>query len=195
MKIESPYKNIEQNTKIILEPYQMNSDIRNHLKFNLIKKIEKKCNSYGYIDTVHKITKFSDGIMYPENLSGNVIYDITYLCKICIPIENSVIIGQIKVINFELVFAVNGPIMIFITRNNIDSTFWDVSNNLTFKNTNTKLNIGDYVKIQIINKRINEGDTQIKTIGKLLDIPTEKEIEKYFGSIIENVEEIESNFI
>jgi DNA-directed RNA polymerase subunit E'/Rpb7 len=197
MNIISPYKNVEQYTRIIIEPHQMNSDIRNHMKYNLKKKVEKKCNKNGYVDEIYRITYYSDGFMIPENLSGNAIYNITYHCKLCIPIENSIIIGQIKVINQELVVAINGPIMIFIPRENIDPLYWNNNiDNFTHKEkTNIKLNIGDYVCIQIINKRINQYDTQIKTIGRLLDIPTTKQIEQFYGSKIDEVNEINDNFI
>ena len=194
MSLVSPYKNIEQHTKILIEPHQMNSDIRNHLKFNLKKKVEKKCNKNGYIHEIYKINTYSDGIMIPENLSSCAIYNITYHCKICIPIEKSIIIGQIKVINQELVVAINGPIIIFIPKNNIDSTYWDIANNFSYnKSPNTKLTIGNFVCIQILNKRINQNDTQIKTIGSLLNIATEEEIEKYFGNTI--MDDNNSNFI
>ena len=52
---------------------------------------------------------------------------------------------------------------------------------------------------QIIDKKINQGDSQIKIIGKLLDFATEEETEKYYGSKIiksDNIEQTEeSNFI
>jgi len=193
MNIISPYKNVEQYTKIIIEPHQMNSDIRNHMKYNLKKKVEKKCNKNGFVDEVYRITSFSDGYMIPENLSGNAIYDISYHCKLCIPIENSIIIGQVKVINQELIVAINGAIMIFIPRENIDPTYWiNNINSFSYKeDANIKLNIGDYVCILIINKRINQYDTQIKTIGKLLGLPTSKQVETYF----DKQNEEESNFI
>jgi hypothetical protein len=91
--------------------------------------------------------------------------------------------------------------MIFIPKENIDPTYWiNNINNFTYNtDSNIKLNIGDYVCIQIINKRINQYDTQIKTIGKLLDLPTSKHVEKYFGKNIDDLEntlnEQESNFI
>uniref|UniRef100_A0A6C0DAW1 RNA polymerase Rpb7-like N-terminal domain-containing protein n=1 Tax=viral metagenome TaxID=1070528 RepID=A0A6C0DAW1_9ZZZZ len=197
--IISPYKNIEQYTRIVIEPHQMNSDIRNHLKFNLKKKVEKKCNKNGFVDEIYRITNYSDGTMIPENLSGNAIYDISYHCRLCIPIENSIIISQVKVINQELVVTINGPIMTFIPKDNVDSNIWNIVDNYTHKTKpSIKLAVGDYICVRIINKRINDGDTQIKTIGILLDLPSEKEIEKYFGSkiIIESEgEEINSNFI
>jgi len=42
MKLTSPYRNIKQNTNISIEPYYMNSDIRNNMKIVLKKKVEKK---------------------------------------------------------------------------------------------------------------------------------------------------------
>jgi DNA-directed RNA polymerase subunit E'/Rpb7 len=194
MSLVSPYKNIEQHTKILIEPHQMNSDIRNHLKFNLKKKVEKKCNNNGYVHEIYKINTYSDGMMIPEYLSGSAIYNVTYHCKICIPIEKSIIIGQVKVINQELVVAINGPIIIFIPKDNIDSTIWNISDNFSYnKDPNKKLLIGNFVCIQVLNKRINRNDTQIKMIGKLLDIASEKDVEKFYGNTI--TENDSSNFI
>jgi DNA-directed RNA polymerase subunit E'/Rpb7 len=198
----SPYKNVEQYTQILLEPYQMNSDIRIHLKSNLKKKVEKKCNKNGYVDEIYKIISFGDGIMKPENLSGNVLYNIKYHCRLCLPIENSIIISQVKVINQDLVITINGPIMNFIPRDNIDTSIWDILENFKHKNKeNEKLKLGDYVLVQILNKRINSRDTQIKTICKLLDFANEDQIIKYFKNgnddfiNIDTNEEDQSNFI
>jgi DNA-directed RNA polymerase subunit E'/Rpb7 len=200
MKPISPYKNIEQYTRIMLEPYQINSDLINQLKINLKKKVEKKCNKNGFVDEVFKILFHGDGIMQPENLSGNVLYNIKYHCRLCLPIENSIIIGQVKLINLELIVVVNGPIITFIQPNksdNIDSSLWDVLNNFKYKkettDENKKLKIGDYVLIQILNKRINSGDTQIKTIGKLLDFASDDQIKKYFETSKEEMNSVDTN--
>jgi hypothetical protein len=107
-KIVSPYKNIKQHTRISLEPYYMNSDIRNNMKLVLKKKVEKKCNKNGFIDEVYKILEFNDGILIPENLNSAAIYNIAYHCRICIPIENTTIISYIKLISTDLIIAVNG---------------------------------------------------------------------------------------
>lgn len=202
--IVSPYKNIKQHTKIKLEPYHMNSDIRNHMKLVLKKKVEKKCNKNGFIDEVFKILEFSDGILIPENLDGSAIYNIAYHCRICIPIENTTIIVTIKMVNPDLIVAINGPMLIFIPKNNVDTIIWDIPENYNHRKTNKKLVIGNFVKIQITNKRINQGDSQIKIMGNLQDFATNEEVEKYYGSKIiktetqtqeENVEQNETNFI
>ena len=182
MKLVSPYRNIKQYTRISVEPYHMNSDIRNNMKIILKKKVEKKCNKNGFVDEVFRIIEYSDGMMPPENLSGSAIYNITYHCKLCIPIENTFIIGLVKVINQELIVAINGPIMFFIPKENVDNNTWDIPDNYTNKLTSKKLMVGDYIKIQILDKRINQNDSQIKSIGRLVDFASKDDIDKYFGS-------------
>ena len=184
--IVSPYLNISQYTKVLLKPHQMNSDIKNNLKMNLKDKVEKKCNKNGYIDTVYKIEEYGDGLMPPENLSGAAIYPIVYLCRICMPVENTIIIGQVQVINPVLILAKNGPIYIFIPRDNVDSSVFDVTNEFMHSKTKQKLKTNQYVKIHIVNKKINKGDSQINAMGRLLDFASEEEVNKYFGSVIVN---------
>ena len=181
-KIVSPYKNIKQHTRISLEPYHMNSDIRNNMKLILKKKVEKKCNKNGYIDEVYKIIEFSDGIMIPENLNGSAIYNIAYHCRLCIPIENSIIIAYIKMISSDLIVAINGPLFIFIPKSNVDNNIWDIPEGFLNKKTSKKLAENDHVKIQVLDKRVNQGDTQIKIMGKLLELASSDEVEKYYSS-------------
>lgn len=193
MQISSPYKNTKQETKISLEPYHMNSDIRNNMSIILKKKVEKKCNEYGYIDEVYRIIKYSDGNMPPENLSGISFIDIEYHCKMCIPCENTTIIGQIKVLNLEIIVCVNGPIMIFITKDNIDTNTFVINDGYVNKNTKKKLVNGDFVQVKILNKRINNGDSQIKTIGILIDNATSEQVSSYFGSNVSENKDDEKN--
>lgn len=180
----SPYKNTTQYTKIQIKPHMMNSDIQNIMKLVLRKKVEKRCNKNGFIDEVHRIEKFMEEDLHPENLSGCANFYITYHCRICLPIENSIIIAQVKAINQELILATNGPIMIFIPKNNINQAKWDVSDKFLNKKTKTNLIVNNYIKIEVINKRINQGDHQIKVIGKLIDFATDDMTTLYFGSII-----------
>jgi DNA-directed RNA polymerase subunit E'/Rpb7 len=181
-KILNPYKNIKQYTRIALEPYYMNNNIKNNLKTVLKKKIEKKCNKTGYIDEIYNIIEYSDGIMYPENLNGCAIYNIAYHCKICIPIEGSVNVALTRIVNLELVIAINGPIIYFIPKGNINADNWERGETHTHKNDKKKLNVGDYIKIKILEKRINANDTQIKVIGELLDFANTEEIANYFDT-------------
>ena len=195
MNITLPYKNVEQYTRIIIEPHQMNSDIRNHMKYNLKKKVEKKCNKSGYVEEVFKILEFSDGIIIADNLDASAIYNISYHCRICIPIENTIIVGIIKMVNPDLIVVFNGPMYIFIPKINVDINIWDIPENYNHKKSNKNLATGDFVKIQIIDKRINQGASQIIVMGKLLDFASDKEIEKYYSSDIIKTEVLETTEI
>ena len=75
-------------------------------------------------------------------------------------------------------------VFLFIPKNDVDINTWDIPEGFLNKKNNQKLQVGNYVKIQIINKRVNQGDSQIKMMGKLLDFATDDEVEKYYGSKI-----------
>ena len=180
------YRNTSQKEKIQIKPYNINPNIKHTMLTVLKQKVEKKCNKNGYIDTVYKITNDSEGHIPIENLNGCINYEITFDCKIYIPEENSNIIGLIKIINQDLIIAINGPILIFIIKTNVDATIWNISDNYQNKNTKKKLAIGDHVIINIVNKKINENDTQIKVLGKLLDYATPEEINIFFINKTDN---------
>jgi len=171
-----------QYTKISLEPHYLNNEIYNNIFTVLKKKVEEKCNNNGYIIKVNKIISLSDGIMPVENLNGNVIFNVKYECKICIPIENDIIIGIINILESHLIVCKNGPITIFIPKDNIDSGIWNIPNFTNIK-TDKKLERYDRVKILILTKRKNQNDNQIITIGRLLDIPTKQEINDFYELI------------
>ena len=133
--------------------------------------------------------------MPPENLGGSAIYNITYHCKLCIPVENTFIVGLVKVINQELVVAINGPIMIFIPKENVDNNTWDIPDGYMNKISSKKLLVGDYIQIQIVDKRINQNDNQIKAIGRLVDFATTEDVEIYFGSKVVSDKNIDNTTI
>jgi len=193
--IISPYKNLIQYSRIQLQPYQLNSDIESNMELVLQQKLEKKCNRYGYIDKIYRIKEYEEGIMRKENLSGVIDYNITFECRICLPVENTVIIGKIMAINQELVLINNGPIIIFIPKGNIDTNIWNISSVFTNKKTDKVLSENNLVKVLVTKIKINQNDTQIKCIGNLLDTPTDKEVEEYYGIIIneESEDELSEN--
>ena len=184
LNIVSPYRNIKQYTRISIEPHHMNSNIKNNMKYVLKKKVEKKCNKYGYVSEVYRILEYSDGIMPTENLNANAIYDITYHCKLCIPIENTCIVCNISVISPEIIFGHNGPLLIMIRRDNIDMSNWMISDGIFNIKANRKLQANDYCIVKILEKRVNQEDSQIKLGCQLIDLATEEQVHQLFGSTI-----------
>lgn len=181
--LNKPYYDIEQNERVLLRPHQMNSDIKLNLKMNLKEKLEGKCNKYGYIDQIYKILEYNDGIISAENLSGGAIYNVKYHCRIFSPLENTSIIGEIILLNPELIIAINGPIKIFIPRESINSEVFDINRNFMIKKDKSNLKLNQKVIITIKDKKINPGDKNIKCIGYLFDIPTEKQLKDYYDEV------------
>lgn len=179
----SPYKNITQYSKIQIKPNQMNSDIKNIIKMTLRKKVEKKCNKNGFIDEVYRIEDSEAMDMEPENLSGCCNFQVSFHCRICIPIENTQLVVQIKNLNQVLILAVNGPIMIFIPKENIDLDTWDIYDHFLHKKSKEVLKVNNFVKVEVVKARINQLDYQIKVIGKLLDFATEEEVKNFYGNV------------
>jgi len=189
IEISTPIKSKQQYTRIMIPPHMMNSDIEDNMMIVLQQKVENKCNRYGYVQKVHYIEKYEEGLILPENFSGSAPYNVTYMSDIVIPIENTVIVGTVKALNPELAIIVNGPIIVFIPKANIDTNIWDVSNEFTDKKNRTILKQDDYVKVHLDKVKINQGDVQIKCIGKLMGRANDEEIEMVYGT------KVESNFI
>ena len=194
MSLVSPYQDTFQYTRVKIEPHHFNSDLESNLLYVLRQKESKKCNKNGFIDEIYKIEKYNGGFINSENLSGSAMFDIKYNCRICFPIIRSILIAQVKTINQELIVCTNGPIFIFIPKDEIDNTFWDFSENFNNKKTGVELKENDFVKVEILNRRINQGGYIINTIGKLLDNASTNEIKKFYG-ISEELVEDNDNFI
>lgn len=193
MSLVSPYFDTYQYTKIKLDPHYFNSDIESNMLHILRQKESKKCNKNGYIEEIYQISSFNDGMIEAENLSGGAIFDVKYNCRICEPVINSTIVCQVKTLNPELVICSNGPIIVFAPKERLDKTFWDFNESFKNRKTGKELKENDFVKVKILDRRINQGDYHINTIGRLMDHASKEEIVKYFGSS-EDVED-DGNFI
>jgi DNA-directed RNA polymerase subunit E'/Rpb7 len=191
--LNKPFYDIEQDERVLLKPQQMNSDILLNLKINTKEKIEGRCNRFGYIDKVYKILQYNDGLLESENLSGGAVYRVKYHCRMYAPLENTSIIGEIILLNPELIIVINGPIRIFIPRESINNDAFDMNRNFMVKKDKTTLQLNQKVVVTIKDKKINPGDKNIKCIGYLQDVATEKQIKEYYDDSVE--ETTSNNFI
>jgi hypothetical protein len=155
------------------------------MKDKLRKNVEKKCNEDGYITTVYSITKHSYGEIPLENLMCATVFDVTYTGQICIPVLGTQIVCKVQTMNKALIAAENGPILVVIMIQNIntDNFAIDTLDNITSVKTKTRLSPQDYVKVTVKNKRLHKGDTQIHVIGALDDIATQAEVDTYFNQV------------
>ena len=178
-----PFHETEQETKIVITPSQMNSNIIENMKDNLVNKLLNKCNETGYVNKIYNIVKYSQGIINAENFSASAIYKVVFKCELCLPMENTFIVGQIKIINQALIIATNGPIKIYIRKGStgIDNNkFINHDTIIIHKDSNQVIETNSFIKILVKGKKINLGDKHIMVNGIIKDIVTEEEKDKYF---------------
>lgn len=197
-KLVSPYVNTVFHSRISLLPHQMNNEIYIHLKNNLKKKIEKKCNKYGYVTKLYKILDYSDGEIIPENFDSSGIFNIRYSCRVCLPIEQTNIICRIDLLNKALIKAVNGPIIVIIKMSQLNNDKFTINNKgeIIYNKNNKMISIKDYIIIKVLALNFFSGDERQIILGSLEDIPKKIDIQKYYleNLDIEKIDNIDSDY-
>lgn len=173
-------------TKIILNPNQMNNDIYLNLKKNLIEKLEGKCIGEGFIMKIYKIIEYTNGLIDAENFTGAGVYNIKYLAKICVALKETTIIGKITeyLPNANFALAEFGNIMkIIFTKNerDLNTQVFTIGSDKSIIHIKSqkKLQINDYVKLQLKTIRYYHNDVNIKCMAYLDNFATIEEIETY----------------
>jgi DNA-directed RNA polymerase subunit E'/Rpb7 len=193
MSLTNPYKNTIFYTRVRLLPIQMNNELYINLKNNLMKKVEKKCNKYGYINKVFKILSYSDGLISPEDFSGSSVFNIKYSANACIPVENSKIVVKIEKMNNMAILAKNGPIKVVLKYDKIFDKFKVVQGVILYTKedgTSVQVKSGDFLIITILAKRFYNKDNFISVYGYIDSVPTEKEVSSYYEPYLEETEAI-----
>jgi len=158
-----PIVNTTLSTRISLLPHQMNNEIYHHLKYNLEKKVQGKCNEFGYVIKVLKIENYDDGVIEAENFTGSAVYNINYLASICIPVEKTQIIVKVENINNAIILALHGPISCVITPDKINTDLFinEMGRYFSKKEDKQELKKGDLVKVTILSKKLYKNDIMI----------------------------------
>lgn len=177
------YINTYLFTNVGLHPSQMNNNIRKNIKNNLIEKVNEKCIlDYGYIVEIHDITYISDAVIIPEDPLASAIFNVKFLCTLCNPLINSIIIGQIDNITSKLIKISNGPIEILVVDHNIKTTNFRFDNKSnewianTYDNNKIILKPKIYVNVKILSKSVIDKSTRILCMGYLDNLASEEEI-------------------
>ena len=211
-----PIVNTVLSTRVSLLPKDMNNDIYYHLKYNIEKKVQGKCNEFGYVIKVLKIEDYSDGDIEGENFSGSAVYKIRYLASLCIPIEKTQIITKIENINNAILLSSHGPISCVITPDKVNTQLFsnemgkyyykskesdkgkvELSSdetNRTSPKGKVELVKGNLIKVTILSKKLYKNDIMI-SLGFLEEMATQGEIDNFYKPELFNPdqEEVETN--
>ena len=180
--IVSPFVNIKLHSLVVLYPYQLNNEIYFHLKNNLKKQIENKCNNIGYICKINELIEYNHGYVEPEDFSGNILYNVVFNATVCIPVKDTEIICKVDTIHKQLIIATVGPIKCIIktTEINLDKFEIQSNGNIINKLYNKVIKVNDYIRVIIKSHKSYVGEDKIGVMGYINDIPTQEEIKTYF---------------
>ena len=203
-----PIVNTVLSTRVSLLPKDMNNDLYYNLKFNTEKKVQGKCNEFGYVIKVLKIEDYSDGDIEGENFSGSAVYKIRYLASLCVPVEKTQIITKIENINNAILLSSHGPISCVITPDKVNIQLFSnemgkyyykskeksSDANSTSPKGKVELSKGNLIKVTILSKKLYKNDMMI-ALGFLDEMATQGEIDNFYKPELFNPDEevVESN--
>lgn len=182
--MDSPFMLCRMYASVGLYPYQFDSNYKLHLKNNLINRLEKKCyKDYGYIDKIYGLLEINNGLVHCDNPLAMAMFNVTFSCKLCKPINNTNIVCQLKKITKELLYGTNGPILIFIQPIDINTKTFSIDSNGNIKKNGIQIIPNTFVIIKIIQNMFYDTDNAITALGKLEDVANDEQITKYYEDL------------
>lgn len=195
-----PYYTTLINTETCVPPNQLNSNILVNIKQNLIRKHKGRCfNSYGCIMDIYSVSdKIGDGMTRPEDNSGSAYYNVEFKAKICNPMNNELLVARVKSVNKHIICAVNGPIVIMIMNDSINTEKFRYNNskealfplNKDKKELNNPIDVGTYIMVRVRNKCMAKGDNKIVSLGTLEDLANHEQVMANMKNEMSNDDEI-----
>jgi DNA-directed RNA polymerase subunit E'/Rpb7 len=165
----------------------MTNDIYLHLKNNLTRKLVGKCyKSYGYISKIYKIEERSNGKLIAEDSTASASYEVKFSCKLCRPLKNTTIVCEVIQINKSLIYLRNGSIHVFIFEGsgnvNQNNFVYDERRNVLLaiigNGKGIPVVIGTFIKIRVIDSRIENGSNKIIVLGTLESLADKKDTDE-----------------
>jgi len=195
--INNPYITTYLTTTVRILPREMDNNIRKYIKSNVDREHSGKCfGEYGFIAKIHEAEIISDGLIIPEDPMCCATYNVRFMCTLCRPLQNSVVVAKIIGMSEQLIFMSYGPFEIIVkTINGINKNLFTFNHNLsrwTYKKSDDKsvqkfmvLKNDAYLKVKILSKKIVDKTKQIICIGFIDDIASNSEIEKSIKDMYE----------
>jgi DNA-directed RNA polymerase subunit E'/Rpb7 len=155
---------------IKLEPKFISRAFAIEVKKRLINKVEGKCTKHGYIKhNSVEIYKLTPGVVELISLAGHVVYTAYFYADVCNPMLGNFVKATISNINRFGILAEAGYYLenqyisvleIIIAKNSIN-----IQSDVDLES----LKIGDEVKVEIIGKKFELGETKMSAIGKIIN--------------------------
>tara|TARA_Y100000389_G_scaffold185690_1_gene205339 strand:- start:381 stop:863 length:483 start_codon:yes stop_codon:yes gene_type:complete len=157
--MDNYFHNATLTKRVELPVNLLNTNMKETLSNELRRNIEGKCINEGYV----KVGSFvALNVSYGLLQETKVIYDITFVCDVCYPVEGMVITCNVKNITKAGAKAVvsdeDNPIVIFAARDfHLDNDEFN------------KLEVGDVIKVRVVGCRFEASDEFVSVIGELVE--------------------------
>jgi DNA-directed RNA polymerase subunit E'/Rpb7 len=176
----SLYYRTQLETKVSLFPEQIDGNMDNHILENLKAKIEGKSIDNGIVLKINRLISYEYGMIDKANFMGTTVFPIKYDCFICSPTKDLEIVCVLENIVKGFLIGRNGPVIVAIQFNNIDTQRFEINgNNIQYCKTKKPIEKGDYLKVSIISINNNLGEKDIVTMCKLINLANKDEIQSY----------------
>lgn len=179
--MSGPYFITTLEADVRVHPSQMDNNIMDNIKRNLQRKYSGRCyGNYGYIDKIYDVNDdIKGGIIRAEDNTSSSVHRVKFNCRVCNPMKDSMVVGQIIGVNNMIMIAVNGPIKFIINGTNINtdnvqykkSAFYPVTSKGEL--INKPIIVGSYVNIKIMSKKIVNNKEKIFVFGRLESVITD----------------------
>jgi DNA-directed RNA polymerase subunit E'/Rpb7 len=192
-EISHPIINTYLTSTVRLLPTEMDNNFKKYIKNTLINEHENRCfKDYGYIEKIHECNINMDAYITPEDPLCCPIFKVNFLCSLCRPINNTIIIGKIQGLTPPLIKVVSGssatehnPINIIVKQTNVNKNIFMFNNKINSwvvkmekDNKFIMLKDGMYVKVKILSKKIVDRSNKILCMGFIESLAEEDEIKK-----------------
>lgn len=196
-----PYFTTALEVDVRVHPSQMDNNIIDHIRSNLQRSyLNKIYENYGYIDKILEVdNNIRGGVIRAEDNTSSSVHRVKFQARICNPIRNTIISGQITSINNMLIVAQNGPIRFIIdgltvNTDNIQyrkSAFYPVAADGSIGGK--PIEKGTYVMIRIMSKKLVKNKKNILVFGRLEMVVPDDKIKDVIGEQYTSAEYIDAN--
>ena len=176
----SLYYRTQLDTKVSLFPEQIDGNMDDHILENLKAKIEGKSIDNGIVLKINRLINYDYGMIDKINFMSTAVFFVKYECFICSPTKDLEIVCILENIVKGFLIARNGPVIVAIQFNNIDTRRFEISgNNIIYTKTKKPIEKNDHLKVSVISINNNLGEKDIVTMCKLINLANKDEIQSY----------------
>jgi DNA-directed RNA polymerase subunit E'/Rpb7 len=182
--MSGPYFVTNLNAEVRVTPNMMTNNIIERIKHSLEYNYVNKCFlNYGYIEKIYGVDE-NIGIVnvMAEDFTNSGIVKVNFKCRICNPIEKTIIVGKITGINNVVIKAQNGPIKFIINGSDINKDNIQFRNNAYYpKNKkgeiiNKQITNGTWINIKVMGKRIRNRSSEIFVLGYIDSVIDDEDV-------------------